>query len=66
MAEEVAKENGEAIENVEVVAPAVQAEAPLTVILHQYPRTSAGPSPSLFALKLETYLRLAKITLEVS
>ncbi|OQV26090.1 putative Failed axon connections-like protein [Hypsibius exemplaris] len=33
-----------------------------TVILHAFGRNQFGPTPSPFCLKLETYLRLAKIT----
>ena len=32
-----------------------------TAVLHQYPRTLTCPTPSPFVLKLETYLRMAKI-----
>ncbi len=36
------------------------------VILHQIPRGLRAPSPSPFALKLETWLRAAKIPYNVS
>ncbi|GAU91680.1 hypothetical protein RvY_03890 [Ramazzottius varieornatus] len=42
-------------------APVTPVE-PEKVILHQFPRMQAAPSLSPFALKLETYLRLAKIS----
>ena len=35
------------------------------VILHQFPRGYKVPSASPFALKLETYLRMADITYKV-
>ena len=35
------------------------------VVLHQFRRASYAPSPSPFALKLETYLRMAEIPYEV-
>ena len=45
---------------------AAAAVAPETVILHQYPRMQVAPSLSPYALKLETYLRLAKISYQVN
>ncbi len=35
------------------------------VVLHHYMRSIVTPSPSPFDLKLETYLRMAKIPYEV-
>ena len=35
------------------------------VLVHSFPRTSFAPSASPFVLKLETYLRMAKIPYEI-
>lgn len=37
-----------------------------TVYLYQFPRAACIPSPSPFVLKLETYLRIAKIKYQVT
>ena len=59
------RENGTANGTAAAVTTPVTAATTAEVILHQFPRNQFGPSPSPFALKLETYLRLAKITYAV-